>query len=48
MNTFVLQSTLEILLGAFFIWGLFNEDVLAKLEKRFLKSIKNKMAKVRN
>ncbi len=40
MNTpFVLQSVIEIILGAFFIWGLFNEPKLARLERKLFHKI---------
>ena len=39
-STFVFQSTIEIALAVFFIWGLFNEEKLAKLEKKLFAKIK--------
>lgn len=41
MNTaFALQSTIEIILSVGFIWGVFNEGKLAKLEKKLFAKIK--------
>lgn len=41
MNTsFILQSTIEVILAVGFIWGLFNESKLAKLERRLFAKIK--------
>lgn len=33
-NGFVIQSTVEIILSVLFIWGLFHEEKLAKLERK--------------
>ncbi len=40
-TTFVLQSTIEIILAVGFIWGLFNESKLARLEKKLFAKIKS-------
>lgn len=40
MNTmFLIQSTVEVILSVFFIWGLFNESKLAVAEKKLFKRI---------
>lgn len=40
MNTHIITSIIEILLTVFFIWGVWNENKLAMLEKRLIKKIK--------
>ena len=35
-----IQTFFEICLVVFVLWGLFNEDILAKFEKRLFKKIK--------
>ena len=44
-STFVLQSTIEIILTVGFIWGLFNEHKLARIEKKLFSKIKSIRAK---
>ena len=44
-STFVLQSTVEIILTVGFIWGLFNEHKLARIEKKLFSKIKSIRAK---
>lgn len=44
-TTFVLQSTIEIILAIGFIWGLFNEHKLARLEKKLFAKLKAIRAK---
>lgn len=39
-NTFALQSIFEILVAAFLIWGLFNEEKLVDFEDKVLAIIK--------
>ena len=34
MNVNLIKSVVEIALGVFFIWGLFNEPILAKAEQK--------------
>jgi len=41
-NTFMIQSIVELTLVIFFIWGIFNEPKLAKLEKKLFSKISNK------
>jgi len=44
-TTFALQSTIEIILAIGFIWGIFNEDKLAKLEKKLFSKLKKRFIK---
>lgn len=44
-TTFVLQSTIEIILCVGFIWGLFNENKLARLERKLFAKIKRMIYK---
>ena len=37
----ITQSTIEIIIAAFFIWGLFNEEKLAKWERKLFKNLKS-------
>ena len=39
-STFALQSTIEIILAITFIWGVFNEEKLARLEKKLFAKIR--------
>lgn len=43
--TFALQSTIEIILSAAFIWGIFNENKLARLERKLFAKIKRMIYK---
>lgn len=43
--TFALQSTIEIILGVAFIWGIFNENKLARLERKLFAKIKRMIYK---
>ncbi len=36
-NTYLIQTLIELSLAVFFIWGLFNETKLAKLERKLFK-----------
>lgn len=39
----ITQSIIEIIIAAFFIWGLFNEEKLAKWEHKLFKNLKSKL-----
>ena len=39
-TTFALQSTIEIILAIGFIWGIFNEHKLARIERKLFAKIK--------
>ena len=47
-NTFIIQTTIELFLAVFFIWGLFNEPKLAKLEKKLFSKFSKKETKKRS
>lgn len=40
-NGFVIQSTVEIILSVLFIWGLFHEEKLARLERKAFSKLKS-------
>ncbi len=44
-TTFIFQSSIEIILAIGFIWGLFNENKLARLEKKLFAKIKSACSK---
>ncbi len=41
-DIFVIQTIIEILFIFFFIWGLFNEEKIAKFERKFFAKLFSK------
>ena len=46
MNLFIFESVFQIAFGVFFIWGIFNEPILAELEKKLFKNIQKKFSRI--
>lgn len=45
-NTHLIQSIIEIALTVFFIWGVWNEPTLAKLEKKLFSKLFKKRSRI--
>lgn len=41
---FIIETILEIAVGAFIIWGVFNEDKLVRFEDRIFAAVKRRHA----